>query len=152
MQENLVFENASENNLDEIMHLYKKVIKTTFTTWDENYPSRELIEGDIKSQEFYVIKSKDKIVAVSFLGSKEKDTEKWCVELKKPMGIARICVAPECQGKGIGAFLVKSLVQKAKSLGADGMHFHVEISNISAMKMYEKYGDKIFEDIFSGFM
>lgn len=142
MQENLVFENASENNLDEIMELYKRVIKTTFTTWDENYPSRELIEGDIKNKELFVIKSKDKIVAVSFLGAKEKDNEKWCVELKKPIGIARICVAPECQGKGIGAFLVKSLIQRAKNQGADGMHFHVEVSNISAMKMYEKCGFK----------
>ncbi len=142
MQEDLVFETAVENNLNEIMGLYKRVIKTTFTTWDENYPSKELIGDDIKNKEIYVIKLNNKIVAVSFLGKKENDTEQWCVDLKRSMGIARICVDPEFQGKGIGTMLVKKLIETAKEKGADGMQFHVEVSNVSAMKMYEKCGFK----------
>lgn len=135
------FLKAEPNDVPEIMALYKEVIKTTFTTWDENYPSADLIKSDIDDGNFYVFKTDDgKIVAASFLGVKKDDAEHWFHTLSNPMGVARICVSRLQQGKGVGTAFMKMLIDEAKRRGADGMHFHVCTKNSSAIKMYEKCG------------
>ena len=141
------FLKATYDDVPEIMALYKDVIKNTFTTWDENYPSEDMIKGDIDDGNFYVLKDNLKIVAASFLGKKTDDKELWQNALSSPMGVARICVSPTQQGKGVGTYFMKMLIDEAKKRGADGMHFHVCVQNPSAIKMYEKCGFRKFGDI-----
>lgn len=136
----LEFSRAAKENIDEICELYKSVIKCTFTTWDENYPSKQLIADDIKNKNLYILKNNEKIVAVSFLGKYEKEDDDWKFKLKNGYGIARICVSADFQGKGIGTWFLKLLIDEAKQRGADGLHFHVCVQNKSAIKMYEKAG------------
>lgn len=133
---------ATLDDIDEILSLYHHVIETTFTTWGDDYPNRELLENDIMSKSLYVLKSQNDIIGVSFFGIKENDDESWIFPLSNPMSVARICVSPEHQGKGVGTYLMHKLVSLAKEKGADGMHFHVCTQNPSAMKMYEKAGFK----------
>ena len=140
--ENLIFSKAELCDLDIIMQLYKYVIKTTFTTWDENYPSKELIKSDIQNKNLYVLKKDNKIIAVSFLGKKEEENEDWHLPYTKAYGVARICVSPEFQCKGIATIFMKYLIQEAKNNNVDTMHFHVCTKNISAIKMYQKVGFK----------
>lgn len=137
-----VFEKANENDFGEIKKLYKNVIKTTFTTWDENYPSDNLLIEDIKNEQLFVLRDNSKIIAVSFLGTKNNDTENWSLKLKSPMSVARICVSPQYQGRGVGSYFMNQIICEAKKRGADGMHFHVCTQNSSAIKMYEKVGFK----------
>ena len=131
---------ANMSELDDIVALYKDVINTTFTTWGKDYPSKELLISDIENHNLYLLKQAGKIVAVSFFGTKENDDENWTYPLSKPMSVARICVSPKHQGKGIGSYFMNLLTQKAKDLGADGMRFHVCTKNPAAMKMYENAG------------
>lgn len=137
---NFIFEKAIENDFDEIKKLYKNVIKTTFTTWGENYPSDNLLFDDIKNEQLFILRDNSKIIAVSFLGTKNNDTEDWSLKLSSPMFVARICVSPDYQGKGIGSYFMNQIICEAKNRGADGMHFHVCTKNPAAIKMYEKVG------------
>ena len=144
-QENLgeiEFLKAKQFDLDEILNLYKEVILNTFTTWDENYPSKELLVNDINMGNLYIAKINNEIIGVSFLGEQEKNSENWCVKLNNPLGVARICISPKFQGKGIGSRFMSFLMDEAKKQGADGMRFHVCTKNPSAMKMYERCGFK----------
>ena len=134
------FLKARKDDLDNIMSLYKNVIASTFTTWDEYYPSKELIENDILSGNLYLLKENNEIIAVSFLGLKEEENEDWSHKLNYPLGVARICVNHKWQGKGIGKYFMLRLIEEAKNRGADGMHFHVATINKAAMKMYEGVG------------
>ena len=138
MKYELTLANATE--IDKIITLYRRVIDTTFTTWGKDYPSKELLINDIKNNNLYLLKLDDNIVAVSFLGIKENDDESWVLPLSKPMSVARICVSPDFQSKGVGTMFMSLLTQKAKELGADGMHFHVCTKNPAAIKMYENVG------------
>lgn len=140
--ENLIFEKAKISDLDNVMNLYKKVIQTTFTTWDENYPSKDLIKSDIQNQNLYVFKKYNQIIAVSFLGEKEEEHEDWCLPYTKAYGVARICVSPDFQGQGVATLFMKYLIQESKNQNVDTMHFHVCTKNISAIKMYQKVGFK----------
>lgn len=136
----LVFDKANIEEYEQIHALYQEVIRTTFTTWDDNYPGRDLIMEDIMNGDMYVLKNGNNIIAVSFLGIYENEAENWSNRLDKPIGIARICVDPKWQGRGVGTYFVYLLMEKAKEMGADGMHFHVCTLNASAMKMYERAG------------
>lgn len=138
----LKLSNAKSEDFDEILNLYKGVIDTTFTTWDENYPSKQLIYDDIIKSNLYILKEDNKLIAVSYLGKNENEDEDWQYKLSNPLSVARICVSPTQQGKGIGTYFMEKLIEKAKKMGADGMHFHVCTKNLSAMKMYEKAGFK----------
>ncbi len=138
--ERFKFGKAKEMDINVIMDLYKNVIKTTFTTWDDYYPSKELVFNDIKKGNLYVMFDNQRIIAVSYLGENEDEDEDWRFKLHKPLGVARICVDPQYQGKGVGTYFIKKLIKEAKLKNADGMHFHVCTKNNSAMRMYEKAG------------
>ncbi len=137
---NIVFKQAEAKDLDLIVKTYKDVINSTFTTWDENYPSKELVQEDIEKKTLYILKSEDDIVAVSYLGENENEDENWKYKLEHPLGIARICVSPKYQGKGFGKLILQNLIRLAKEKKADGLHFHVAILNKVAIKMYLSCG------------
>ena len=42
--------------------------------------------------------------------------------------------------KHIGSFIVKSMIEEAKSLNVDGMGILVDSCNIKAVNLYKKYG------------
>ena len=131
------FLKANKDNLNEIMLLYKEVIKTTFTTWGEDYPSRELIKSDIDDGNIYIVIEDNKIIAVSFLGVNEEENEEWVNKLNNPLGIARICVKKEYQGKGIGSKIIHALEQDEYFLRAK----RIEIpASITAVEFYRKMG------------
>ena len=111
---NIIFRLAEKKDLDIIMKIYKDVINSTFTTWDEDYPSKQLVQEDIEKKTLYVLKNEDDIVAISFLGPNENENEKWKYKLQNPLGIARICVAPNYQGQGFGKLMLKYLIKLAK--------------------------------------
>lgn len=134
------FQKAKEQDQIRIFELYQSVIQSTFTTWDENYPSKALILEDIRNENLYILIDKDEIVAVGYLGKNENEDDNWAIHLNNPFGVARICVNPSYQGRGIGSYFMQKLIDEAKHRGADGMHFHVCTKNIAAMKMYEKVG------------
>ncbi|MBO7526436.1 MAG: GNAT family N-acetyltransferase [Clostridia bacterium] len=137
-----VFKKACIKDFDEVFSLYQDVIKNTFTTWGNGYPSKVLIKQDIAQKKLYVLKDNNKIIAVSYLGKNEAEDEAVEVKLTKPICVARICVSPNYQSMGIGGYFMGLLKEEAKKMGADGMHFHVCTQNPSAMKMYEKVGFK----------
>ena len=136
----LAFLVATKEDADKIYELYQKVIKSTFTTWDESYPSKPLVIEDIEHKNLYVLKLGNEIVAVSFLGKNENEDDAWNYMLNNGFGLARICVSPDFQRRGIGTRFLKLLIDEAKRRGSDGLHFHVCVQNLSAIKMYEKAG------------
>lgn len=130
------FRLANIYDLDEIMIIYKNVIKNNFTTWDDNYPNNDLIKNDIQNNNLYLLLKDNQIVAVSYLGI-YKNKETWKYNFKNPLSIARICVNPFFQGKGYGKLLLDKLIMCARNKGADGLQFHVAKLNKTAIKMYE---------------
>ena len=51
-------------------------------------------------------------------------------------------VADGYTGKGVGDFLVKSMIEETKSLGANGMGILVDSCNKIAVNLYQKHGFK----------
>ncbi len=129
------YRKANMNDFNDIVKLYKNVIKTTFTTWDKNYPSKTMIKDDITKDRLITMLKGDKIIGVVAI-----DDNKYIEEGIKIGGFARICISPEEQGNGYGTKLVKHVIQELKKLGCKKLRLRVSVQNISAIKMYEKCG------------
>lgn len=54
--------------------------------------------------------------------------------------VINIAVHPDYRGIHISDIIMENLINKAKSMGACSMTLEVRISNIPAIKLYEKYG------------
>ncbi|ALS21133.1 GNAT family N-acetyltransferase [Paenibacillus naphthalenovorans] len=51
-----------------------------------------------------------------------------------------LAVSPRVRGKGIAALLVKEIIERARSLGADSLHLHTSDMMAAAIKLYERLG------------
>lgn len=132
---NITFRQADINDFEDVLKLYKQVIKTTFTTWDKDYPSKDMIKDDIQSNRLLVMLDDNKIIGVAAV-----DDNKFIDEGEKIGGFARICVSPDYQHQGLGTKLVKYIIEKLKTSGCKKIKLRVSINNPTAIKMYERCG------------
>lgn len=56
------------------------------------------------------------------------------------VSITNIAVNPECRKQGIAQKLIAELSNKAKEIGGEKIFLEVRVSNVSAIKLYEKSG------------
>lgn len=129
------FRKAEPKDFDEIVVLYNLVIKTTYTTWDENYPSKTMLEEDIANGNLFVIISEGKVV-----GAASVNTCKAVEDKCKVGSFARICTSPKCQGKGYGTKFVKFLEDYFLDAGCNKIILRVSTKNAAAIKMYTRCG------------
>jgi ribosomal-protein-alanine N-acetyltransferase len=59
--------------------------------------------------------------------------------------VATIAIDPDWRGRGLGEFLLASLLGRARALGAQRATLEVRVSNRTARALYVKYGFQIVE-------
>lgn len=139
---NLKFELAKIKDLEFINKLYREVIKTTYTTWDNNYPDINMIKENIQTSSLYVLRNDNQIIGVSYITNN--------IEENKNIGrFARICISLTFQKMGYGTYLCKCVINELKSRNCDEVVIKVDTKNTSALKMYESLGFKNIGDTFA---
>lgn len=129
-------------DLDNIKNLYNMIKAKTFTLWDDDYPSDELIKYDIEREGLYGVFDQENLVAISFAGVRCEDGEEsfmWKDTFNKRGTFARIGVSPEYQNQGIATKLVEFILNKLKEDGFDGVRILVGTNNYNAIKLYNKF-------------
>lgn len=133
----------TKKEMDKIVNLYENIKNNTYTLWEKNYPSEELINWDIERKGLYGVFEGDKLVAISFAGERCEDDESgfpWKENFKRRGTFARIGVSPEYQNKGIGTLLVNFILSELRKQGFDGVRILAETENVNAIKLYTKFG------------
>lgn len=133
----------TEDKLEEIKNLYDDIRNNTYTLWDNNYPSEELIKWDIQRKGLWGVFDDKKLIAVTFLGERCEDGEEdysWKDNFDRRGTFARIGVSPKYQNKGVGTLLVDFVLKTLKSQGFDGVRILVGTQNTNAIKLYTKFG------------
>lgn len=138
----LEFEIVKKDEVKEVMALYKEVIKTTLTTWNKNYPAKDLIKEDIQNKDLFCLKDKTKkIIAVAYISNQFEDEEYKCGEkFVNPYRFARICTHPDYQHMGVGTRMMEEILKVAKTNNSDGFKISVYKKNEAAIKLYKKFG------------
>ena len=62
------FSPACYDDIPEIASIYQSLVGTPGCSWDEDYPSRETAEDDLKHNALYILKSGDGIIAAASVG------------------------------------------------------------------------------------
>ena len=139
------FERARPEDAEAIARLFeeaKRVGRQNGTTdWDESYPTREDVDEDIARGDLWALTEDGRLIAtISLL---EEDFENgldagWtdansCV-------LARLCVDPGLQGRGVGAEMMRLVTREAARLGFGATRHLASVDNPAALRLYRKLG------------
>ncbi len=137
----MIFKKADLSEKEAILALYRSVIDSEFTTWDDEYPDSDVIESDCTAGTLYVMADGDKLAgAISIVPENELDwLPLWNLRVKA-REIARIAVSPAYQGHGLALEMLKEAEKILKESGCQAVHLLVACKNLPAYKTYMKAG------------
>lgn len=140
---------ALAEDLDEIYALCRLAAsRTESSDWDDEYPSKELLSEDIAAHALYKVMHEGNIISImlaqpwaDYIAYDEaEDIDTWDPEIKNPCALARFCVSPSMQGRGLGRKIMMASLDLAKSLGHDGVFFHASLDNPLTIHLYDSIG------------
>ncbi len=140
---------ATREDMLDIMHLFSECIKDMqahgIDQWDESYPTRDIIAGDIQNQSLYMIQNEEGCLAVVTIDEKEspeyKDV-KWSCEDGKNLCVHRLAVHPKWHRRKIATKLMDFAERFAKENDYTCIRFDVFGGNPRGIKFYESCGYK----------
>jgi len=130
---------ANYNEILEIIDLYHSLVGAEGCSWNLDYPDKETAENDVANGSLYVLKADDKIIAaVSAVDPDELMHLPW--KPHKPCELARLCVAPYMQKRGIGEIILRNIIKIIKEKDYDGIVMLVGKTNFAALALYDNNG------------
>lgn len=137
-------ERAKPEDADEVYALYHSLIDAPFSTWSEEYPTREDVAEDVSRGWTLVLRdgSGRLAAAIALLpGEQEPEFEEaasWYPDVERWACPARLGVALDHQGKGFARRMLSAAMAYARKDGRDGVRFLVAKSNPIAQRSYAK--------------
>lgn len=140
---------ASIKNLTEACAI--KMQEKGIFQWNEHYPSMEIFESDIESEELYVLEENGRLQGIIVL-SPQMDEEyipiKWLTENGKNLYVHRLATNPETWGKGHGRKLMDFAEDFARENGYVSVRLDTFSQNLRNQKFYEARGYQRLGDVY----
>lgn len=142
----MIYRIANTNDLCEIIKMKnevkQRVIEQKLPIWNNGYPLDSMIEEDINESAGRVVEIDGKIVAYAVLHHCSKEYEVSPFQHENVQCFGRVMVRTGYTGLHIGDYLVKSMIEEAKTLDVCGMGITADACNIKAVNLYTKHGFK----------
>ncbi len=143
----LKFRRAKNEDTEEIVQLYKNAVakmnEQNIPQWDDVYPDRSILEGDIKKNQMFVGTKNGKI-AVCFVLNEECDKEykkaKWICPDARFCILHRLCVNPKLQNQGIAGKTMKHIEEFCRTQKYDSIRLDCFTQNPYSRRLYDKCG------------
>ena len=134
--------NATEEDREELLSLYKAQIGRECCPWDDEYPGEESIDWDLSRNALFVMKAEGQILAaISFEEDEEVDAFPFWDRGLEPSGeLARLAVLPEWQNRGLAKAMLRFGMKELKRRGFCGVRFMVNKTNAKAIRSYASFG------------
>ena len=133
---------ATLGDAEQIHTLYTSRIGTKGCTWDEEYPTLELVRDDIERNALYAVYDGDKVTAAAVC-AEDRDLRRfdlWSDDIKNPCELERVGVLEEYQGMHLTSRLLRYIEQDMIRQGFDGILLLVDPQNDRARALYEHLG------------
>jgi ribosomal protein S18 acetylase RimI-like enzyme len=111
--------------------------------WDEFYPTREIMEADIKAGTLYLLRENGRAIGaivVNEVQSPEYVQLSWRQNETRPLVIHRLCVRPERQKSGAARRLMDFAEDYARANGYASIRLDTYTGNPRARALYESRG------------
>lgn len=108
----------------------------------EEIISMERLNKLLETDSIYVAKVNGEIVGYIIIDIKEKDNG--LMRYRKLLSIDTLCIDEDFRGQGIGTKILEFAKNIAKEQNCTDMHLTVNPNNENAIKVYEKFGMKVY--------
>jgi len=142
--ENLKIERAKPGDADEVFALYHSLLDAPYSTWSEDYPTRDDVAEDVSNGWTLVMRTESGRIAAAIAllpGEQEPEFEEfapWYPDVKHWACPSRLGVALGMQGRGLARRMLAAAMAYAREDGCDGVRFLVAKSNPIAQRSYAK--------------
>lgn len=135
----MIIRNATPEDADTILQLYKDQIGRQFCPWTDHYPARGEIEYDLSRDSLFVMCDEGKIVAAISIDKDEQveGLSCWSSNLAPGGEVSRLAVHRDYQNQGIARKMIEYTMMVLKERGYNSIHFLVNIYNTKAIRSYE---------------
>lgn len=145
-------EQARPEDREDIYRLYREAAAygkvNGSSDWDEEYPGLDYVDSDMEKQGLYVLRDRGSIAAAAtLLDSADSDGFPVPWTPGKSCVLARLCVSPALQGRGVGAQVERLVSALARERGHTHMRLLAAKANQAALRLYEKLGYRCAGDV-----
>ena len=134
---------ATGEDTDAVLRLYREQIGREFCFWNEEYPGPETIRFDLSRNALFVMKDENEriVAAISIEEDEAVDQlECWNPALRPAGEYARVAVTPDCQKQGLARKMVYHVLEELKRRGYRSVHIVVNRDNTAALRCYAPIG------------
>lgn len=146
---------ASLKDLNEIKKLTEACAEAlqqqNIFQWNENYPSREKLENDIKREELFIYEYKNRINAIIVLTPKMDEVYRnirWLTETGNNLYVHRLATHPDFWGQGYARKMMDFAEDFAKTENFTSMRLDTFSQNKRNQKFYEARGYQRLGDVY----
>lgn len=138
------YEVATKNQINDIIEMKNRVkqriINQNLPMWLNGYPLDEYIYDDIKKNYGRVIIIDNRIAGYAAFYPSNDEYKEEINDINDRYSFGRVMVDDAFLGRGIGKFLVTSMINEAKNRGYTGMIITGDDFNTKAMNLYKSVG------------
>ena len=130
---------ASLQNKEIILGLYRSAIGTEFCTWSLDYPSIDTFYMDVNDNNLFCICNEEGEIIGAISIDKDENTDRldcWNKSLGKMGELSRMVIREDYQNKGIAPEFIKYVMEIMKSRGYKSVHYLVSKHHKKALKAY----------------
>lgn len=146
---------ARLNDLNEIKKLTEACAEglqqQNIFQWNEDYPSREKLENDIKREELFVYEHINRIIAIIVLTPKMDDVYRnisWLTETGNNLYVHRLATHPDFWGRGYARKMMDFAEDFAKTGNFISIRLDTFSQNKRNQKFYEARGYRRLGDVY----
>ncbi len=135
------FIKAAASDLKSAYGLFDAAIEAGNTCWNKDYPGREIPLEDVEQGWLYLLKEEGELIAAfSILPEDDLDDAHIPWTDGNSCVLARLCVRPDRQGKGVAKRVMGCALEQAKALGFTSARFLCDLRNPVALGLYHSLG------------
>lgn len=134
---------AQMEDVEEIYALYHSLIDLPYSTWDDEYPTREIVREDVDNHKVLVMRNgaNEIVSAIALWKAFEfADAALWYGDITRWAMLSRLGVRSDCQGQGIAKRMLVAAMDEARQDGCEAVQFLVAKSNPIAQRAYASLG------------
>jgi ribosomal protein S18 acetylase RimI-like enzyme len=139
----MIIVQAKDSEFSEIMALYRGALGEEGCTWDESYPTSDIIREDITSGNMYCMKTESGEIIASAAIAQDSDLANiacFSTKLEPSIELMRLVVAKGYQNRGLAREMLCFLMELARETGYRSVRFLVGRYNERAVRSYSKLG------------
>ena len=139
-------EMATKEDAAAIYALYRSLLREPYSTWDEDYPSREIVDEDLLHNDVLVLRLPEGDIGAAIVMEKGEEFEAdvpWYPDVTRWCALGRLGVAHGMQGRGVARRMLSEAMAHARAEGYEAVRFLVGARNVPALRSYATLGFEV---------